>query len=195
MMIKVEYRDGEEVVTVTWTGEYGFQMAGKEALLQRFTVEEVAPRASLGKAAHDVVALSQMRGHRFDAVILDETATYPDEDAPRRGSKQDYEPFQDPVEDLSEEERQARQEAQAAFDRALSEAGDPDEDAADLTVDPEPDVKGDGPTPAAMPQKRKRRQQIVKCAACSHAWHTSECTVEFKDGNNTVTCGCMTAVS
>lgn len=44
MMLKVTYEDGDEIVTITWTPDYGFIMAGKASIVERFTLEEVEPR-------------------------------------------------------------------------------------------------------------------------------------------------------
>lgn len=44
-MIRFTYDDGEDVVSVVWTPEYGFMAAaGSRALLDRVTYEEIAPR-------------------------------------------------------------------------------------------------------------------------------------------------------
>ena len=187
MKLKITYESGDEIVTITWTPEYGFDIAGNKTIVDKFTTEEIQPRGQAVAQAHPVPVTAQH--HVYEEPDRPNVGTVPEGDATSgqvvvtRDGKQVW---VDP-EDLTEEEQEAAEEAQAAIDKAIAEAaGDPDD-------------AGDGeetPTPAAMPKKRgaKKARPKPKCQACNHAWHGEECEVLIGTGQTKQPCGCLTAV-
>lgn len=95
------------------------------------------------------------------------------------------------ADELTDEEREAQEEAQRVIDAAIAEAQGDADDLGDAGTEPdEPET----PTPANMP-KRRRAKRKDKCFSCEHEWHDSECTKMIGQGSTKTECGCTTAVS
>lgn len=189
MKLKVTYESGDEIVTITWTPEYGFDIAGNKALVDKFTTEEIQPR---GQAVEDayrgVLAPPEPALRSVPTLGHDDT----DASGPEAGKvkvRRNGEDLWVYPDDLTEEEQEWAAEAEAAIERAIAEAGG-DADGDDGIVDePEPETR-----PAKKAAGKRKPRAKPKCQACNHAWHSEECQVLIGTDQTKQPCGCLTAV-
>lgn len=186
MKLKITYESGDEIVTITWTPEYGFDIAGNKALVDKFTTEEIQPRGQAVADAYPIPAVVSPPPLR----VVEERPNVgtPQPQAGQVKVKRDGEEVWIDPEDMTEEEQEAAAEAQAAIDRAIAEAaGDPDDNG---DPDPVPETR-----PAKKTASGRKQRPKPKCFACNHAWHNDECEVLIGTGQRKTPCGCTTAVT
>lgn len=187
MKLKVTYESEGQIVTITWTPDYGFDIAGAKTLVDKFTMEEIQPRGHA--VAQALPPPPEVTPIEPRLSVVPERPNVGTAGDPMEGQvlvTRNGEKVWIDEADMTDEEREAAEEAQAAIDRAIAEAGgEPDDDGDDTP-----------PTPAAMPKKRgqKKARPKPKCQACNHAWHNEECTALIGTGQQKQPCGCLTAV-